>query len=114
MDSARLEGLATETLIALQSAIKGILATRLDTTLRVGRVASFEHPMGVHRKMVITKINTKTVSGEETHDSVKPGGKWRCSPSSLRIDPIVRSKPLPPPPRAPHTPAPASVAHELW
>lgn len=117
MDSSRLNELSTDTLMTLQAAVAAVLATRLDTTLRCGRIGTFEHPIGVKRRLMITKVNQKTVSGEETHDSHNPGGKWKVGFSSLKIEPITRKQPLAPPPSvalSPHKPATASVAHEVW
>ena len=100
MDASRLNALDTETLTKLRDSIQIIIDSRLDTAPRVGRTATFTDNNGIIRKAVIVKVNTKTVSCEETHESAKPGSKWRVGKGELRVDPIERKgAPLPSLPR---------------
>lgn len=95
MDMSKLALLSTEALIKMQSAVKEILATRLDTTLRVGRVATFVDSQGATRTVHVLRVNQKTVSCVETGISVKPGAKWRCGKAGLSVVPEIRGTPLP-------------------
>lgn len=75
MDLNVLDRISTEGLMKMQERIGMILSSRLDTSLRVGRVGTFKDKEGRDRTVVITRINGKTVSGEETGASIKPGCK---------------------------------------
>ncbi len=104
MNLSKLALLSTDALTVMQSAIKDILASRLDTTLRIGRIGRFPYD-GTHRTIMIERINGKTVSGREIGTSAKPGSKWRVSKSVVEIVGEERKVPLPTKPLAEHKPA---------
>lgn len=107
MDLNVLNKISTEGLKKMQAHIEAVLASRLDTTLRIGRLATFEDSReGTTRTIVIERINGKSVSGVETGSSVKPGMKWRVSKTLLKVVPTERRTPVTAPRAAtPHRPA---------
>lgn len=101
---------STESLLNMKANIELILASRLDTELRRGRIATFDDGNGVTRKIRIDRINDKTVSGVETGDSLNPGGKWRVGKGFLKVVPEER-KTMPARPSVPHKPV---TARDAW
>jgi len=101
---------STENLLKLKGSIETILASRLDTELRRGRIATFSDGKGNTRKIRIDRINDKTVSGVETGDSLNPGGKWRVDKGFLKVVPEER-KTMPARPSVPHKPV---TARDAW
>lgn len=89
MNLEMLNKLSTEGLHKLKESIEQVLDSRLDRTLRVGRVADFM-ARGESISIVITRINGKTVSGEEIGTSVKPGRKWRVGKELAKVRPLER------------------------
>lgn len=101
---------STESLLNMKTNIELILASRLDTELRRGRIATFDDGNGVTRKIRIDRINDKTVSGVETGDSLNPGGKWRVGKNFLKVVPQERSTPS----RIVTPHKPNTVARDAW
>lgn len=87
MSLETLNKLSTEALHKLKESIDKVLDSRLDRTLRVGRVADFV-ARGENISIVITRINGKSVSGEEIGTSVKPGRKWRVDKGMAKVRPL--------------------------
>lgn len=108
----KLNGLSTDSLVAMKTHIEAVLATRLDTTLRVGRIGEFEHPVGCVRKIMIDRVNGKTVSGVETGSSFEPGKKWRVGKVILKVVPQERKNPPPMKTSVPHKPS--SYDGDTW
>lgn len=106
-----LNKLSTDGLLKIQGHIEELLKSRLDITLRVGRIGTF-HSRGEDITVVITRINGKSVSGEETGVSVKPGRKWRVDKGIIKVEPMERKTPTPVRSTTPHRPA--SVAGDAW
>lgn len=105
MNMSNLALMSTELLMKLEEAVKVILTSRLDVTPRIGRLATFKDREGIERTIVIERISGKSVSGQETGLSIKPGGKWRIGKSNLRVVPEIRKVALPiPSPTTPHKP----------
>lgn len=104
MDLSVLDRLSTEGLMKMQERITAVLASRLDMTLRAGRLATFKGSDGVTRTIRIERVNGKSVSGKETGSSFKPGSAWRVSKNMIAVVPEVRSTPLPTRPAVPHRP----------
>lgn len=103
---------STESLLTLKANIETILASRLDTELRRGRIASFEDGKGNTRKIRIERINERTCSGVEVGDSLNPGGKWRVGKGQLQVVPEVRKTPGTMNLKVPHRPT--TVAGDSW
>jgi hypothetical protein len=86
MDMSKLNALSTEQLRVLNRAVVGILNTRNSNEafeksrqFRIGQTVQFRDKKGGVRKIVIERINTKSVSGLEV------GGymTWRVHPNLL-------------------------------
>ena len=103
MSLETLNKLSTEALHKLKESIDKVLDSRLDRTLRVGRVADFV-ARGENISIVITRINGKSVSGEEIGTSVKPGRKWRVDKSMAKVRPLEKRQSEPVRFAAPHKP----------
>lgn len=101
---------STESLMNLKANIETILASRLDTELRRGRIASFDDGRGNTRKIRIDRINDRTCSGVETGDSPNPGGKWRVGKNFLKVIPQERKAPS----RVVTPHKPNTVARDAW
>lgn len=84
-----LNKMSTEGLHKLKDGIERVLDSRLDRDLRIGRIADFV-ARGENISIVITRINGKTVTGEETGASVKPGRRWRVGKEMAKVRPIER------------------------
>ena len=110
VDLSILDRLTTEGLMKMQERITEVLASRLDTTLRAGRLATFKGSDGVTRTIRIVRVNGKSVSGNETGSSLKPGAAWRVSKNMITVVPEARSTPLPTRPATPHRPTGISDA----
>lgn len=112
MELSSLERLSTSTLRKMQEAIKDILAARLDTDPRPGRLATFDDGQGNVRSISIERVNPKTVSGVELGSSLTPGKRWRVSRCVLRVEPVERETPSKPTnPEQAHRP---SYAGDAW
>lgn len=94
MDLSVLSRLSTDGLIKMQEQIKVVLASRLDTTLNYGRIATFKGRDGLLRTITIDRINGKSVSGRETGASLKPGSQWRVSKNMISVVPEVKKAPV--------------------
>jgi len=115
MNLEALNKLSTEGLIKLKDGIDTVLASRLDTAPKVGRLADFEcSKSGATVTVVINRINGKSVSCTETGTSVKPGRKWRVDPGFLKVRPVEKRASEPPrfaPAPKPHVP---TGAGDFW
>lgn len=102
MNLEMLNKLSTEGLHKLKEGIEKVLDSRLDRELRVGRVADLA--CGESISIVITRINDKTVSGEEIGTSVKPGRQWWVRKELVKVRPLERRASGPVRFAAPHKP----------
>lgn len=88
MDLSKLDHISTEGLQALRDRCVEILAKRKTSTLRRGVIAWFMDRDGNKRHIYVTRINAKTVSGEEV-DSItrvrNPLKTWRVTPALLNV-----------------------------
>jgi len=108
---AKLEALTTEALMSLKNGVEAVLADRLDTRVIVGRYGEFQHPVGIWRKVQITKINQKTASVVEVGDSIEPGKNWRVGISQIKMTPVAKRQPTKY--VAPHMPTTVAVG-DSW
>lgn len=104
MDVSKLTALPTDVLVKLRDTVDAVIASRMDTRLQVGRLATFEYS-GTTREVRIDKVNTKTVSCRETSASIEPGKLWRVSIPVVKVIPMERETPLPIKVDTPHKPA---------
>lgn len=111
MDLSKLDSVSSEGLQMLRDRCVELLAKRNTTQLRRGAIAWFMDSSGTKRHIYITRINTKTVSGEEMDPITRvriPHKTWRVTPRLLNIvGDVASSKPA-----TVHRPSTAAAA--LW
>lgn len=89
LDQAKLNAMPVETLTAIRDQVIRTINSKARAALRIGSEATFEHD-GVTRRLMITKINPKTVGGYEidAHGNHLRQKKWRVSPNLLSPVPV--------------------------
>lgn len=110
MDLSKLDQISSEGLQALRDRCVELLAKRNSTSLRRGAIAWFMDRNGNKRHIYVTRINAKTVSGEELDPITRVRNSfktWRVSPQMLNV--VGETAPARPvPAHRPSTSMPAS------
>jgi hypothetical protein len=107
MNIAALQNLSEEAFAKLFDAVNAEQSRRMDRQLCVGAIVKFTNRIGEDIYMRVNRINSRTLSGDQTDEYGNPHpsrGKWRASPEFCVVvaspRKLVPVKPAP----APHKP----------
>ena len=90
MNLSMLEKVSTDGLRKMQAQIDVIMKSRLDTSMRPGREATFlDSRKGIVRTIRIIQVNRVSVSATEI--SPDAGRKWRVGINSVKVNPVERA-----------------------